>query len=145
MPMNSRQYKASTYRSILLAGAVALVPIGLVVRFVELPGLAWLSDVGGSLLYQICLILALGALRPRWTFSPQGLGRIALAVLLFSVAVEFLQLWHPPLLEAVRATLLGRLILGNTFLWGDFPPYFIGCGLGWALLKGIRQRFGPSD
>jgi hypothetical protein len=51
-----------------------------------------------------------------------------------------LQLWQPPWLQAVRATLLGRLVLGNTFTWGDFLYYAIGCGLGWLWLRAIRTR-----
>ncbi|MDA0673585.1 MAG: DUF2809 domain-containing protein, partial [Cyanobacteria bacterium] len=54
-------------------------------------------------------------------------------------ALDFLQLWQPPLLEAIRATLPGRLVLGNTFTWGDFPYYFIGCGMGWLWLRAIQR------
>jgi hypothetical protein len=48
----------------------------------------------------------------------------------FSVAVEFSQLCHAPWIEALRATLPGKLILGSTFNWPDFPAYALGVALG---------------
>ncbi len=59
----------------------------------------------------------------------------ALTALAFTCLIEFLQLWHPPFLEAVRHTLPGRLLLGTTFHWSDFPPYFAGALLARYLLK----------
>lgn len=67
-------------------------------------------------------------------------GRAALTGFAFACGVEFLQLWHMPLLEAIRRTLPGRLLLGTTFNWGDFPPYAAGAGIAWASLRSLRGR-----
>ena len=56
-----------------------------------------------------------------------GPGAVSLAVFAATSAVEFLQLWHPPLLTEVRSTFLGHALLGNTFSWFDFPYYAAGC------------------
>jgi hypothetical protein len=34
----------------------------------------------------------------------------------------------------MRSTFIGRCVLGTTFGWDDFPPYFIGAAVGWAML-----------
>jgi hypothetical protein len=51
----------------------------------------------------------------------------------------FLQLWHPPLLEQIRATLIGKLLLGTTFVWWDFPHYILGCIFGWLWLRQLHK------
>lgn len=43
--------------------------------------------------------------------------------------LEFLQLWHPPLLEILRSCWLGKVVLGTTFCWKDFIYYFMGAVL----------------
>jgi len=65
-------------------------------------------------------LLAL-ALRPE--LSPWLVGG---AVFLLTSLLEVLQLWHPPLLEAVRATFLGRALIGSGFEWSDLPHYAAG-------------------
>ncbi len=53
------------------------------------------------------------------------------AALGVSVLIELTQLWHPPFLEALRATTLGGLVLGYGFLWSDLVCYTVGavfCG-----------------
>jgi len=58
--------------------------------------------------------------------------RLALAILIATCAIELLQLWQPPLLESIRGTRPGRLVLGTTFSLRDFPGYFLG-----ALAAGV--------
>jgi glycopeptide antibiotics resistance protein len=124
------------YRPIALwLSLVSIVPFGLVTKFYRGWGQAWLNDAFGGIPYVIFWML-LGAVV--W---PQSRPRtLALGVFCATCALEFLQLWQPPWLQAVRATLLGRLVLGNTFTWGDFLYYAIGCGLGWLWLRAIRTR-----
>lgn len=64
--------------------------------------------------------------------------RLAGCVFLITCALEFLQAWHPAWLEAIRRTLPGRLILGTTFDWLDFPPYAVGGVLAWAAVRVLR-------
>ncbi|GAP98405.1 ribosomal maturation YjgA family protein [Leptolyngbya sp. NIES-2104] len=121
------------YRLSLLLTIVFIVPLGYFVRFSPMfPD--WFSDVFGSIAYQIFFI----ALVQFW-FPKMSIAKTAIGVFLFSCAIEFLQLWKPPFLQAIRATLPGRLVLGNTFLWSDFPPYGLGCSAGWLWLKFLRR------
>lgn len=101
----------------------AVVAFGLAMRFNPwLP--EWLRDATGGVLYVYLMALLVRLARPRMTPLPS-----AVAALAITCALEFAQLWHPAWLEAVRATLPGRLALGTTFSWPDFPPYFAGAAL----------------
>ncbi|MCY6489559.1 ribosomal maturation YjgA family protein [Leptolyngbya sp. GGD] len=121
------------YRLAVLLTIIVIVPLGYFARFTAaLPG--WITDIAGSLAYQIFWMALV-----QFCFPKLSIAKTAIAVFCFSCAIEFLQLWQPPFLQAIRATLPGRLVLGNTFVWSDFPPYAIGCFLGWLLLSGVRQ------
>jgi len=88
----------------------------------------------GGVFYEIfwCLVLTLclPRLRPL---------TIALTVLIVTCCLEFMQLWHPPFLEWLRASFIGRTILGNSFGWSDFPYYFGGSLIGYFWLNRIRR------
>jgi hypothetical protein len=60
---------------------------------------------------------------------------ITVGVFLTTCSLEFLQLYKPTWLMELRATFLGRAILGNTFSWLDFPAYIVGALLGAWLLN----------
>ncbi len=107
-------------------GALLVVPVGLAVRRV--------SDFGGSVLYEIlwCLIATFAV--PRWQPGP-----IAFAVFVGTCILEFLQLWHPPILEWARSYFLGRSILGTGFDWSDFPSYAVGSVAGYLCLRALRR------
>ncbi|MBW4418653.1 MAG: DUF2809 domain-containing protein [Myxacorys californica WJT36-NPBG1] len=122
------------YRVALLVSILFIIPVGYGVRFSQ----GWLPnslhDALGSLAYEVFWILLVQLLYPK--IPPL---RIAIAVSLATCAIEVLQLWQPSWLQALRATLPGRLVLGNTFSWSDFPPYFIGSVMGWLWLEGLRR------
>ncbi|MCY7383562.1 MAG: DUF2809 domain-containing protein [Microcoleus sp. CAN_BIN18] len=40
----------------------------------------------------------------------------------------------------IRATLFGRLFLGNGFSWKDFIGYFFGCTLGGVLVVLLKRK-----
>jgi hypothetical protein len=55
--------------------------------------------------------------------------------------VEFLQLYHAPCIDAIRATRPGRLVLGTTFNAPDLLAYPVGIALGaWAEWRLFRSR-----
>lgn len=90
----------------------------------------WARTSLGGTLYVIfwCLVFSLAFRRARpWL--------IALCVLAGTCALEFLQLWHQPVLESFRRTFAGRLLIGADFSWADFPYYATGCLIGWLLVK----------
>ena len=85
----------------------------------------FIEKYGGDALWALVVFLGLGFLFPRAaTFT------LALSALTISWGVEFFQLYRAPWLDALRATLPGKLILGSTFNLPDLPAYAFGIGFG---------------
>lgn len=123
------------YRRTLLLSILFIVPFGLATKFYRGPGQSWLNDAFGGIPYEIFWMLLVAWIWPRT--KPIA---IALIVLTATCLLEFLQLWQPDWLQAIRATLPGRLVLGNSFTWGDFPYYFIGCFVGWVWVRWLYKQ-----
>lgn len=124
-------------REIVLAAVsiLIIVPVGLYgKRGYHGPAALWVKDSLGGVFYVIFWCLAAVIALPRVKAS-----RIAIGVLAGTCFLEFLQLWHPPLLEAARANFVGRTILGNYFDWNDFPYYFIGAACAWPWMRAIGR------
>jgi hypothetical protein len=115
----------------------AVLAAGYLLRF-HAPVPEWVRDAAGGAAYVIFWILAAAIVFPR--ASPD---RLCLIVLGATCAVEALQLWHPAWLQSIRATLPGRLVLGTTFAWSDFPPYLAGAA-GGRMLLAISERAWPA-
>jgi Protein of unknown function (DUF2809) len=130
----SPKHRFFKYRLILAIAIFIIVPLGYIIRFTPIPGLEWLNDFLGGVAYEIFWILLVMFLFPQW--SPFW---VALGVCLATCALEFLQLWQPPFLQAMRSTLAGRLVLGNAFTWTDFINYFIGSFLGWGMMRSLSR------
>jgi glycopeptide antibiotics resistance protein len=121
-------------RLILLIHLIFLVPLGYIVRFSTGLGAAWIHDALGAVAYEVFWIVFVLFLVPTASLFPTAAG-----VCLATCAIELLQLWQPPWLQAIRATLPGRLVLGNSFTWTDFPVYFIGCFIGWLWMRSLYK------
>ena len=124
----------------LLAALVVTAALGLAVKFgYRGPGAEWGSKYGAGVLYEVFWVLAfcLG-------FPALSVRAAAVGVFLGTCAIECLQLWRPPWLEAVRATLPGAVVLGSTFDWLDFPHYVLGCILGWGAATWARREACPG-
>lgn len=134
----SPKHRFFKYRLILAIAIFIIVPLGYIIRFSTIPGLEWLNDFLGGVAYEIFWILLVMFLSPR-----SSVVSVAVGVCLATCALEFLQLWKPPFLQAMRATLAGRLVLGNAFTWSDFINYFIGSFVGWGVVRAL-SRFQPS-
>jgi hypothetical protein len=117
----------------VLVSLLVLVPVGFYSKFYSGPAGEWVNDSLCGTFYVIFWCLVLRCILPGWSAV-----RIAWVVLVGTCCLEFLQLWHPLLLEAVRTHFLGATILGTTFDWSDFPYYFAGSGLGWFWLERLR-------
>lgn len=117
----------------LLAAALCVLA-GLACKAYSGPAAEWVRNWGpGSVAYELMLIFLALFIWPR----PQAVLPIALGVFGLTCGLEFLQLWQPAWLQAVRGTLLGRLALGTTFSIWDFPAYAVGCCLGYPLAHWI--------
>jgi hypothetical protein len=104
---------------------VTVVAAGLLWRSGVIPLPQWLSNHGGDALWALMVFVGFGFLLPRASTVI-----VALLALTFAWGVEFSQLCHAPWIDAIRATLPGRLVLGTTFAWPDLPAYAVGIVLG---------------
>lgn len=108
-----------------LFALLILVPIGLSTKWYSGPFEQWVGNSSGGILYEMFWIWLIGILRP------QGRPWIS-GIIVFSVTtgIEFLQLWHCSVLENIRASFVGRTLIGTSFTWMDLPYYAIGTMMG---------------
>lgn len=66
-------------------------------------------------------------------FSTWSIKVLALATIIFSFGIEISQIYHAPWIDNIRASRLGGLVLGFTFVWSDFLCYCVGVLAGVAL------------
>jgi len=78
----------------------------------------------------------------RFLFISKPLKFVVIISLLFCYSIEFSQLYKAPWIDSLRDTLFGRLVLGNTFLWGDLLSYTVGVAIG-VLIDILLQHFKP--
>ncbi|MBD3316007.1 MAG: DUF2809 domain-containing protein [Chitinivibrionales bacterium] len=126
---------AARVRTAVLLNLVVLVPTGIYTKFYAGPLQHWVANSLGGVFYELFWCLAALAMVPRID------GRVT-AGIVFGVTslLEFLQLWHPAWLEAIRGTFLGAALLGSTFVWSDFAYYVVGSVLGWWAIASIKSE-----
>ncbi|WP_392532422.1 DUF2809 domain-containing protein [Nostoc sp. C117] len=119
----------------IILSMLIVVPMGLLFKYYAGFAHQWFNDYGGDIFYEIfwCLV---GFYFFR---SRAAIVQIPIWVFVITCIIEFLQLWHPPLLNEIRTTLIGKLLLGTTFAWWDFPHYALGCVLGWLWLQQLQK------
>ena len=115
--------------------ALAVIATGLLWRSGLIPLPPALSNYGGDALWALMVFLGIGFLLPK-----SSTAKIALLALAFAWSVEFSQLYRAPWIDAIRATIPGKLVLGNTFHWIDLIAYALGIGLGAWVEWGTRRR-----
>ena len=121
---------------ILIALSI-VTPLGFAAKWYAGPARWWLNNWAASIVYELFFMLLVFFICPR----KGAVAPIAVGVCAATIALEFLQLWHPAWLQAIRGTFFGRALLGTTFAASDLPIYPVGCLLGWLLLHGlIRGR-----
>jgi len=98
----------------------AIIIAGLLSRkFAIIP--LWVGDV----LWAVMIFFMV-----RFFYVGSSIKRIAIISLIICYAIEFSQLYKAEWIDKLRHTLFGKLVLGDTFLWGDLLSYTIGIGLG---------------
>jgi hypothetical protein len=120
-------------RGQILLSLAIVTPLGFLFKLYAGPGHRWLNNSAAGVLYEIFWCLVLFFVWPQRRYAT----RIAAGVLVATGVLEVLQLWHPRLLEQVRATFLGQALIGTTFAWEDFPYYVLGCMLGWLWMRAL--------
>jgi hypothetical protein len=76
----------------------------------------------------------------RFLFITKEIKWIVVYSIIFCYAIEFSQLYKAPWINSLRHTLFGRLVLGDTFLWGDLLSYTIGIALGVSVNTLLKVR-----
>lgn len=110
-----------------------VTPLGFGLKLYEGPGQNWFNNYAAGALYVIFWCLVAFLFWPRLELITW----IAVTVFAVTSLLEVLQLWHPRLLEGIRASFLGRTLIGTTFAWWDFAHYALGCALAWLWMRGI--------
>lgn len=112
-----------------------IIPIGLATRRQPQWFFVLIANYGGDVFWSTMFFFLFRC------FSPNApLWKIALYTISFSVAIEVSQLYHAPWIDRLRATFLGSMLLGNTFVWSDIACYSVGTILGW-LIGLMADRF----
>jgi hypothetical protein len=126
-----------TQSLLIILSLLIVVAMGFIFKFYTGTAHEWFNNYGAAVFYEIfwCLFLFL------LVRSRKAVIKIPLWVFGITCGLEFLQLWHPLLLEQFRSTYLGRILIGTTFSWWDFPHYAVGCLLGWFWLRQINKEF----
>lgn len=116
----------STRRSVALHAILLCVTIlaGLATRAMPMAFPELIAAYGGDVLWAAMVVWILALLRP--AAAPHTRGLIALT---FATSIEVSQLYQTPWINAVRATRVGALTLGQGFLWSDLLCYALGVTL----------------
>ena len=126
-------YSNQKYQTLL--SLLLLIPVGFYSKFYNGPAFVWVNNSLGGMFYEIfwCLVvfLFLNKITP-W--------KIAFSVFVITCSLEFLQLWHPPFLEIIRSTFIGRTVIGTTFAWSDYIYYVAGSLTGWIWIELLKHK-----
>ena len=130
-------YKTTPRNRLVYAALMLLVvALGLASRRFAIWLPHFVAIYAGDTLWALLVFLGIGFLWPRWTTL-----RVAGLALTFAVCIEFSQLYHAPWLDALRHTLPGHLVLGDTFVASDLLCYMVGV-LSGAVGETLRNKKG---
>lgn len=88
----------------------------------------------GDILWGLAVFLLL-----KLIFIEKPLSTIVIISLIYTWATEFSQLYQAPWIDNLRQTFFGKVMLGETFLFGDIVSYTIGIGLGVLVELSLRK------
>ena len=129
----------SRSRATYLALAVVTILVGLLVHLRGAVLGPVIRDMAGDALWAAMVTWWVGVLSP--ASRPVVRGAAAYVV---CVGVELSQLWHLPALDAVRATTVGHLVLGEGFDLRDLAAYAFGVA-GAMLLDVVLHPTSPLE
>jgi hypothetical protein len=120
-------------RRVYLACAVALFLVEVLIA-TKLRHLGFVRASLGDVLVTMLLYCAALAVRD---FDRV---RLSLAVFAFACLVELSQYWHLAEALGLKPGSVLRIMLGDSFSWGDIVCYLSGCLLALAVDRGFRVR-----
>ena len=126
-------------RILILLCLIVITPLGFLSKAYTGIGQQWVQDYSGDVLYEIfwCLVIF-------WFMTPvidlkklrNITIKIALWVFTITSVIEVSQLWFYLVPDAIRSSLVWRLMLGSGFAWWDFPHYALGSLIGsWVIYQ----------
>ena len=121
--MTSPVFRRSRWLIAILA--LLVIAVGLASRRGLVPFPALLGNYPGDALWAWVVLLCVAWMRPAITR-----GRLVGVSLVVAFAIEFLQLYQAPWMQALRANKLAYLVLGNGFDPLDLLAYVVGIALG---------------
>lgn len=77
----------------------------------------------------------------RIIFTRIKLLKLAIITYLLGVLDELSQLWHTPILVAIRETTIGKLMLGQGFVWSDLLCYAVGILMAAVIIRAIEKYY----
>lgn len=122
-------------RARFACAALGLVAIGLLTRLPHAGPPGAITKYAGAILWGAMVYCVTGFVRPQWRAH-----RLALVAGIIAAATEFSQLWHTQLLDDIRRTTIGVLLIGRYFAWADIAAYFTGIAAVAALDHAARRR-----
>ena len=123
-------------RKWILIALLIVTPTGFLFKWYSGPAHHWFNDYGAAVMYEIFWCLVIFLIHP----CKEVITRIAVGVFLVTCLLEVMQLWQPWFLQQVRSTFLGAALIGNTFVWWDFPHYIIGCFIAWLWMRALSNQ-----
>ncbi|WP_370680986.1 DUF2809 domain-containing protein [Comamonas sp. GB3 AK4-5] len=119
--------------------ALLVIAIGLASRRGYSPFPAALGNYPGDALWAWVVMLCVA-----WLWPAMARGRLVGGALLVAFAIEFLQLYQAPWMQALRANKLAYLVLGNGFDPLDLLAYAVGIAVG-AAVDGIWEQIRSKE
>ena len=116
-----------------LALMAATVAVGLSFRFVQLGLSPFVVKYGGSTMWALMAYWIVSTLLPS-----QRLLTVVLLTGTLATAVEFVKLYHSPILDAFRLTLPGIVLLGRYFSAWDIVAYWLAISVGALIDRGFH-------
>jgi hypothetical protein len=113
---------------------VVIIILGLLSRkFAVIP--IWVGDVLWATMIYFIL---------RFFDVSSSIKRITIISLCISYAIEFSQLYKAEWIDNLRHTFFGRMVLGETFLWGDLLSYTAGILLAILVDLAVNKQHAPN-
>ena len=121
-------------RLVTVALLLATIAAGLASRRYPAWQPACVARYAGDTLWAAMVFWGLALVRPGSRTLVLGAAALGIAF-----ADEFSQLYRAPWIDALRASRLGALALGQGFLWSDLACYTAGVALAAAIDAGVRR------
>ncbi|MGB1311000.1 MAG: DUF2809 domain-containing protein [Leucothrix sp.] len=123
-------------RLLYLALAFITMLLGLASRANNITLPDFIATYAGDTLWAMLVFWLVRAIAPTLDCVKSALIAIA-----FSFFIEFLQFYHAPWIDSIRATTLGGLVLGFGFKASDLICYTTGIMIAYLLDRAIVSRF----